>query len=258
MVTSDAVYVAGHGLIVSLTGDRRRPRSPIGLTVPGFAAACVLAGSEVTITGGVMKLGGLSVSVSRAPVWSARRSTIDRCAAERLGDSISVAGANSLRAASTRIGARLDAVVAASAGELRDAVQRLIGFGPGLTPSGDDALAGLIVALSSSNSCELFRDQLVTAVLGNLHLTADISAQMLDLACHGLVNEAVDAVLVAGDCEAAVLRLLGVGATSGADTLLGIVAGLRLAVDQFVRGTSSYVAVGSLRCGTAGSRVSAK
>lgn len=111
----------------------------------------------------------------------------------------------------------------------------LLGLGPGLTPSGDDLLVGLLLALHSCKSPAA--DPLSRAVV--LHgpvMTGRISVSMLKQALLGLGSEASHAVIMAlvdgcPPCE--VLQraevLTSVGHTSGWDTLVGILLGLHLA-----------------------------
>ncbi len=101
----------------------------------------------------------------------------------------------------------------------------LIGNGPGLTPSGDDMLAGMLAALHGAGfSCRLKlfippADQLVP-------LTTSVSCSYLNSARRGEFSLPVVKVMrglqSTSDPQRAIQRLLAVGHTSGADTLLGI------------------------------------
>ena len=116
-----------------------------------------------------------------------------------------------------------------------DQIEPLIGLGPGLTPSGDDYLGGLLIALSLiGRTC--LRDQLWQALEPLLaRRTGDISRAHLAAAAAGLGNSALHAVLcaiLAGRTDAisvAFTSITGLGHTSGWDTLAGSVAGLRAA-----------------------------
>ena len=107
---------------------------------------------------------------------------------------------------------------------MRAAVARLVGRGAGLTPSGDDALAGaLLVAHALGTGTAL-----AEAVRARVGATTAVSAALLAAAADGYaarpVVTLVDAA-VAGD-QAAVARalpaVLAIGHTSGADTVVGI------------------------------------
>jgi hypothetical protein len=109
----------------------------------------------------------------------------------------------------------------------------LIGLGPGLTPSGDDLLGGLMLALTARGH-ETLRDSLWTSISGELDdLTVPVSAMHLSAAADGMGAEAVHLlinVMLSGDTAAIPTHLasvLAIGATSGADTVAGIVMGLR-------------------------------
>ncbi len=105
---------------------------------------------------------------------------------------------------------------------------RLVGRGAGLTPSGDDALAGaLLVAHALGTGPDL-----AEAVRARLATTTAVSAALLDAAADGYaarqVVTLVDAA-VAGDPDAvrrALPAVLAIGHTSGADTVTGIRAAL--------------------------------
>jgi hypothetical protein len=127
-----------------------------------------------------------------------------------------------------------DAVDALIAGVPDRRVLHWIGRGPGLTPSGDDILVGMIAALwfvrvvdsgHLASLCNLVEE------LG-CSLTTDISAEYLYYACHGRFSGAVRDLLVALDQSdrraalGAVGRLERYGHTSGIDCTLGIVTAL--------------------------------
>ena len=116
-----------------------------------------------------------------------------------------------------------------------EGVSRLLGLGPGLTPSGDDLLAGMLLALHVGAPSDV-------GILSQIVLhhaaakTTAISASMLNQASQGLGHEAshrLIASLVDGEPDDEVLSvstsLTSVGHTSGWDTLLGILLGLHLA-----------------------------
>lgn len=111
----------------------------------------------------------------------------------------------------------------------------LTGLGPGLTPSGDDFVCGLLAALSFHRaSCgpgpaPEFLDALAQAAGAR---TSVFSAQMLHGAARGLVSEDMTGWLAAvhrGEIDAishATRRLINFGHTSGIDTLCGLITGL--------------------------------
>ena len=118
---------------------------------------------------------------------------------------------------------------------LKVVTSSLAGLGPGLTPAGDDFIAGILLALA------IVRAQRGDPALNEIaHLlvetaaprTHEISAAYLRAAYDGQVNDRWDpllAALAAGDAEhitAAAGPVLATGETSGADMLAGFVVGI--------------------------------
>lgn len=143
----------------------------------------------------------------------------------------------------------------------RDA-KTIIGFGPGLTPSMDDFLCGVMIALKYLGEFFGF-DTGLTAKMngkiigGNLDRTTRVSAEMLKHAAEGRASEPVKelmrALLYQKDHEAikkAASAALDMGETSGTDLLLGIDTGFEVAFEwekrrignaHFIRGQEEHV-----------------
>jgi hypothetical protein len=112
---------------------------------------------------------------------------------------------------------------------------QLIGLGPGLTPSGDDYLGGILVALRrigrGAQADSLWR-WLEPRLAGH---TGELSIAHLAAAAAGEAHEAVHGLLEdlsaweAPDLNPALARLDAVGHSSGWDALAGIVAVARTA-----------------------------
>jgi hypothetical protein len=102
-------------------------------------------------------------------------------------------------------------------------LDRLLGRGPGLTPLGDDVLAGWLTTRAALGQPD---DVLSAAVRRRLGVTTLLSATLLDCAIRG---EALPQLAdwLAEPTDATTDALLAVGATSGAGLLAG--AGLALA-----------------------------
>ncbi|MGE5287387.1 MAG: DUF2877 domain-containing protein [Micromonosporaceae bacterium] len=130
-------------------------------------------------------------------------------------------------------------------GDLAGAVEAadiLIGLGPGLTPSGDDVLAGLLLALRllggairGGTRAVWLADWLSAAVTHDAgSRTTSLSATLLHCAARGQAAAEVATVLraFAGQEPAgpAAARLLTAGHTSGADLAWGLAAGCRAAL----------------------------
>ena len=120
------------------------------------------------------------------------------------------------------------------AGRVDEAVIHWLGRGPGLTPSGDDVLVGMITALQFLGAVDPAGLVLLREFIENAasRPTTDISAEYLHYACRGMVTGMVRELLVALDQSNtvavldAVDRLSRYGHTSGMDCVLGIVVGL--------------------------------
>ncbi len=117
---------------------------------------------------------------------------------------------------------------------LRAVLGCVVGHGPGSTPSGDDVLVGIFAVLTASRSgaagaaAARSLDELMRPLLSG---TTEISMQLLRQASRGLVGRAVHELICAicGETNvhvlrAAVQRVVEMGATSGADTCMGLLA----------------------------------
>lgn len=109
-----------------------------------------------------------------------------------------------------------------------DHVDRLLGRGPGLTPLGDDVLAGWFAALHAAGHPDDDLAQVVRRRLGVTPLsTTLLSATLLDCAIRGETLPQLAAWL-ADPAPATTRALLAVGATSGS----GLLAGAELALSS--------------------------
>ncbi|MGD0975438.1 MAG: DUF2877 domain-containing protein [Candidatus Korobacteraceae bacterium] len=109
-------------------------------------------------------------------------------------------------------------------GSLLEGVSLLKGCGAGLTPSGDDFIAGVLIGLHllqqlRQRELRLVIDKIFRAATGN----NIFSNTFLDLASRGLLFEKIEKLIVAilGEeadaVRVAALELFAIGATSGAD-----------------------------------------
>lgn len=243
-VFPSAVYVELDDEFLALeASDALRLPCAVVLPVPtaGRPFAALHAGARVTFTGTRLALGTLTVDVVRW--WRPRRArTTDAYDAARLSV---LAGA--LPPLTPPVGDRVRELVHAlgSDGDPVGATARLLGLGGGLTPEGDDVLAGLLVALRSVQQPTAAARLLGEAVTTQAPTrTTRISAALLRHAAAGHATprllDVVDALsagrrhdaLSAGrrhdELSAAVVRLLAVGHTSGAALAHGVLAAGRL------------------------------
>jgi len=113
---------------------------------------------------------------------------------------------------------------------IADTVRSLIGLGPGLTPSGDDFLVGLLCGWRAAGIVGSTPDCVRITILDSLDRTGLISRHYLTHACNhrfAAVLVAVASSLVSGTTEATLNSArwcLQFGATSGLDSLSGIYA----------------------------------
>lgn len=116
-------------------------------------------------------------------------------------------------------------------------VDHLVGWGEGLTPAGDDFLVGLLAGLDALldgvEARRQFRSALAAAVAARTSRTTPVAAHYLRLAgARHYSAPLVDlrAALLCEDdpdvVEVALAATLAIGATSGADTVAGLLAGL--------------------------------
>lgn len=126
---------------------------------------------------------------------------------------------------------------------IRDSAANLVGLGPGLTPSADDTLAGLMTSLKliaenqMSDGSHIARviEEITSCVPGRTTL---LSEEYLMHAALGEANEPVvnliQQIMTAGPHKAweATGGLLEVGETSGTDIVLGILLGFELTLDD--------------------------
>lgn len=115
---------------------------------------------------------------------------------------------------------------------LSQTIQSFLGFGSGLTPSGDDFIMGLLLSLNRwggvfqpGNNLSILNEQVVEAAY---RCTTTLSANLIDCAVLGLADErliqAVDFLAAAKHHQPEVLHgLLNWGNSSGVDALVGMI-----------------------------------
>ena len=241
----DGFYTSGpSGEIFTVMGPRHWP-GPLHLVVDGLPVLPSLH-DVVSVAGGVLAAGALRARLDGAPRWAPRlpgQLRVGRSAwlglARPLGvecGSRSGAGVGPLArpgvvaTADTALAPVWAAVVdALRRGDLAAAFRRLEGRGAGLTPSGDDVLAGILLV------CAIRPDRRPT--LGGLARSARttaLSRAFLRWAAAGQSIQPAHALLDAagsGDRDAmgrAARSLAAVGATSGR----ALVAGAALAATE--------------------------
>ena len=123
---------------------------------------------------------------------------------------------------------------------IEEATLGLAGLGPGLTPSGDDALgafAAIMALLSPQLSVDFISRKYIASTIAKMakSRTTKLSAVLLEFAAQGEVSEQFGTLLLSlnlpvGEFEIvqkAAEGVLAFGASSGGDCLLGMLLGLR-------------------------------
>lgn len=199
-------------------------RLPVALVVPRTAAELPLAGlvpepgAAVTVGAGRVEWAGPEgvVTVAGVRAWAPARVRPGRP---------QPAAVAALRGAAAGHDIGLDPDLVAALGQ-RSAVAALLGRGPGLTPSGDDVLAGFLLGARAIGRSVPSVAAAVTELAGDA--TTALSAQLLGHAARGeCVPEfaaVVDALCGRPAPRDATARLLAVGHTSGAALTAGLLS----------------------------------
>ncbi|MGP3956547.1 DUF2877 domain-containing protein [Nonomuraea sp. 3N208] len=225
-------------VIAVITGEATR--LPNSALLAG-ALPHVTVGDEASVGDRTIDLGPLSLRVRRWWDPAPSLGPADRA----LRDSLADAAAILARPAEPRPGLHGNGAVASLAAACAKgwllgvvtAAEQLIGLGPGLTPSGDDVLAGLLVTLrhvgraTETEQAVWLADWLGATVTFDARTrTTPLSATLLHCAARGEASPEVLAVLrgVTGGqaLEPALRRLRRLGHTSGADLTQGVAIGV--------------------------------
>ncbi|MGH3320030.1 MAG: DUF2877 domain-containing protein [Streptosporangiaceae bacterium] len=252
-----AVYVeltgAGEPRVIAVvTPEAARLPNALILGRAAVPLTDVAPGQRASVGGGLVEAGPLRVRAARwwdpSPVLgvippAALRDGLDVCAHAATRRASGLAGSPAVE----KLGAACAEGASARAAALARA---LVGLGPGLTPSGDDVLVGLLAALRwlgqglldggtpGGEEAVALADTLAAAVAPDADArTTPLAATLLRCAAGGQAAGELSDVLrgLAGrsPLPPAVDGLLATGHTSGADTAWGIILGghacLRLA-----------------------------
>ena len=223
-------------------------------TADAFVLTRHVPGGSVSVGGGRILLGGVEVRAVRS--WPSRvpRAAAEHGRVEMISDTIvamvaphasGVAGGfvaalrSALASLPTAPVTSTAPTVRAADDRLGAAVRQLVGRGIGLTPGGDDVIAGALCGLHATGATGRAR-ALATAALDDVtDRTTLLSADLLRLAADGDACLEILGVLRAARQPRDVLRpnqsalvvaidrLLRVGHTSGADLATGLAIGLR-------------------------------
>ncbi|HEY5881074.1 MAG TPA: DUF2877 domain-containing protein [Nakamurella sp.] len=220
---------AGHRLVCLLADDLTRLPNGVHADLAGVVDPPP-RGAQATVGASRIGVGGRVFTVVRR--WDSRIGRID---VSDIGLAV-IAGALCNAEFGVPLAAR-DRLARWLAGSSDDPVRSLVGLGRGLTPGGDDLLAGAAVGLHAAGRPDL-ACRLAAALPTDLDVrTTALSADLLRLALAGHACAEVGQVLrtlhgTARDpahrpgLVATTTRLLAVGHTSGADLAAGLLIGL--------------------------------
>jgi len=243
-------YLDLDGRVVALVAPEllNGPLNIVLDAVPRAAFAQLAAGQPVRASRSQVAIADiLTVTLEGARPWSPGLPRLRRAEARELRAALDVvkavlasAPAESVAHAASRtaraaegMDALYSGVRRGDAAMLAHAARCLCGLGPGLTPSGDDVLAGLLVALALLQPpyAPEARETILAAARDR---TTRVSLAYLEAAARGEAGEAwhllVEQLDRRGDHPRAVApaaqRVMAAGETSGADMLTGFVLGM--------------------------------
>jgi len=137
----------------------------------------------------------------------------------------------------------LKAIKSNNTQNLMESVTHLIGLGPGLTPAGDDLLIGLMLSMlyfaENLNVNTARVHNVNSAIISCVHArTTSVSQEFLIQAAIGNAHEQIlnliEVLLIreSNDVEQVARTVLAIGGTSGTDTILGVLLGSHLMLNE--------------------------
>ena len=214
-----------------------KPDLPLGIRVPtaDFDVLGLRNGDPVNVRAGFVSIGSGTtrpvVDCRAAPRWlPARLNKTEPGLAGRLAVLATAASDRSWYESAQMAQAVKSALEGSVA--LGDVLAKVVGRGPGSTPSGDDVLVGILAVLNcpcSGTAGAKAAQSLGRAILPLLRTTSDISGQLLRQAVKGLFSRNVHELVLAlignpapQQLQNVIQRVIETGATSGADTCMGL------------------------------------
>ena len=224
-VYSKAAYLRLPGGLVALTSFDVPPGPIHARTSVQFKG--LELGEKVVVTASVLQAGPLTLHLGGAEVWRGRLPSAEQLNLVRGAaiDLLAAAPPSALETAALEAAGHLVAE-----GDLHSAGSLLGGRGPGLTPAGDDCLAGILLV------AYIGRHNRPAGELGQLAAgveTNDISRTFLHWAARGQCIEPVHRFLVAAgrkhyaEAARALDGLTRFGHSSGSDLAAGLELGLK-------------------------------
>lgn len=249
---STAIHLAVAGTVVAVV-SRDGMRLPNALIVSAGAMADLqsVANDAATLGGGRLRMGCAEVRAVRwwdpAPRLGRVAPGALKAATERLARLVPARPQPACARLDVACGRLADALDRGDPSAAAAAAGGLVGLGPGLTPAGDDVLAGVLAALrllpeALAAPPHPLTDTLAAATLHRAReRTPALSAALLGHAALGQVPTPAGRLLRAltdnDDLEAAARGLMAVGHTSGRELTYGIALGARAVIRNAVTAT---------------------
>lgn len=229
-VLGSAVYLRAGGprpnVLALVTRDA--VRVPNAVVLPGAALPCgPRVGAMSTVGAGVVCVGGLVVDCARR--WTPPRPRLRDAdaAAARAEELAPLVAAPHLAAPAREL---RSALAAGDETAAEAAAFSLLGLGPGLTPSGDDLLAGALVTIRALGGTAAGVER---AIAHADRRTPLVSAELLRYAAEGVcIPQLADLITALGSrrpLRAPLASLLAVGHHSGGDLARGVALALAAA-----------------------------
>ena len=226
--------------------DSTRPDCPFGIRLaPSDIEFDVKAHDQVCIRAEYLAIGGLVVDCRTALRWGPTSWSLPASGLAIRLDALERSARGLAWDESIIMAADLIAALRGSDAQLANAVRRIVGRGPGLTPAGDDVIVGILALLTSGAAGaagEQATFRIAKSLAPSLPTTSDVSRHLLGQAMRGLRGRGLDdlgRVLMEGALpdvfSDAIEVVLKTGYTSGADTCIGLVAACRFVFSEYER-----------------------
>lgn len=234
--SSHAAWI-GIGDEVIVLSDRAAVRLPNGVELAvDEVGRWIHTDDAVSIGDGIITIGQLQAVARR---WFDPRPSLGRCRFEALQANLARLGRRTLVPVDQEL---LGAFRSRSPERMLDRSMELLGLGRGLTPEGDDIIAGaiashLLLAGAVGQTINHFDGFIEPLLEFSRTRTTSFSASLIRHAAAGRVStpfaRVLEAVTGRGNLELATDRLLAVGHSSGAALVAGIlVGGLALSLEH--------------------------
>ena len=225
-----AAYLSADSEVI-VVASRQVPPGPLHVTIDADRVF-TNDGAALTYDESHLKLGPHSVTLTSANRWTGMLPDPDQLTAHRatiMNALAPVAAQSALVAAPYSLSAN-EGMECLQQRDFDGIARSIVGLGPGFTPAGDDALAGLLVTAVASGRLApgdwsidpetARRTSLMSLAFVRCAAAGQAIAPVHDVLMAGAAGEATA-------CRAACAKLASVGGTSGADIAFGMWAGMQ-------------------------------